>query len=234
MPHLARAILIALSALVLLPTSAGAQADARRISVVGKASLSARNDTARLVLAVDARARTRREAIRRSSVRMRRVLRALGSAQIADRDLRTGSVTVFRLRNRRGRPLGRFEARQGVRVTVRDAERAGAIVDVAVRAGGVPVEGPTFFLADERGLLRRALVAALRDARAKAAALAAEAGLTLGVPTSIREAGFEPERVAAEGEPLESLGRGAPAPRPPTRIGRTRVAGTVFVVFEAR
>lgn len=234
MPRLARASLTALLALALLPSAAGAQATARRISVVGEASLSARNDTARVVFAVDARARTRGEAVHRSSVRLRRVLRVLRSAEIADRDLRTGSVAVSRLRDRRGRPLRRFEARQSVRVTVRDAERAGTLVEIAVRAGATPVEGPRFYIADQRALLRRALVGALRDARAKAAALAAEAGLTLGVPTSIREAGFEPERVGAEGEPLQDVTRGAPKSRPPTRIGRTRVVGIVFVAFEAR
>jgi Protein of unknown function (DUF541) len=70
--------------------------------------------------------------------------------------------------------------------------QTGAVVDAAVAAGAASVDGPSFFIDDPQALLRRALVAAFRDARSKAAALAAEAGLTLGQAISIRESTFVP------------------------------------------
>jgi len=235
----ARTAAVALLALALVPAGASAQSATRTIAVVGEASLTARNDTARVGFAVTARGSSRQQAIGRTSVKLRRVLKALAGAGIAERDLRTGSVSVARVRDRRGRPLpGRFEARQSVSARVREASRAGEVVAAAVRAGGVPVEGPTFFVSDPKALLRRALVAALRDAREKAAQLAAEAGLTLGAPIRIRESGFVGSDEPTFDEQQRSQGLEAPAPAPapppPTREGRTRVDGTVYVVFEAR
>lgn len=233
------ALALALLALALLPAQAGAQAPTRTIAVVGDASLTARNDTARVGFAVAARGRDRRTAIARTSVKLRRVLKALTTAGIADPDLRTGSISVFRLTDRRGRPIpGRFGARQSVTARVRDVGNTGAVVNAVVNAGGIPVEGPTFFISDPKALLRRALVAALRDAREKAAQLAAEAGLTLGAPVRIRESGF----VGSDDPLFEERSQGGGgvqgetplAAPPPTRVGNTRVDGKVFVVFEAQ
>jgi uncharacterized protein YggE len=83
-------------------------------------------------------------------------------------------------------------------------------------------------------VLRRALVAAFRDAHSKAAALAAEAGLTLGQIISIRESTFVPFDVDFDDE---GGGGGGGQDRrsreDPTEPGRTQIFGTVYVVFEA-
>ncbi len=236
MPH-ALPVVLGLSAALLLPPGASAQSSTQRtISVAGEGSLVARNDTARVGFAVRTRARSRPAAVERSSARLRRVLGVLSAAGIPDADLRTGSVSVSRRRNRRGRPVGPFEARQSVSAVVRDVSKTGAVVGAAVRAGATPVEGPSFFLSDPQALFRRALAGAFRDARASAAQLAAEAGLTLGPAISVRDSRFVP------GDPVfeDDSGAGGQgvverrARRTPTRVGRSRVSATVFVVFEAR
>lgn len=234
MPRALR-IIPSLCALLLLPAGAGAQEPAQRtIAVAGEASLTARNDAARVGFAVRARARSRPEAVDRSSARLRRTLGALRAAGIVDADLRTGAVSVSRRRNRRGRPVGPYEARQSVRAVVRDASRAGAVVGAAVRAGATPVEGPSFFLADPKALFRRALAAAFRDARANAARLAGEAGLRLGPAISIRDSRFAPgEPVFGQDESASQIEAAPRSRRAPTRIGRSRVTATVFVVFGA-
>jgi uncharacterized protein YggE len=118
---------------------------------------------------------------------------------------------------------------------VRDVSRTGAVVDAAVAAGAASVEGPRFFIEDPNAALHRALVAAFRDARTKATALAAEAGLTLGQAVSIRESTFVPAESDVIGFDEDSGGGGGGGRRvaAPTEPGRTRVFGTVFVVFEA-
>jgi uncharacterized protein len=152
---------------------------------------------------------------------------------VADRDLRTRGVSVERRRDRRGRRLPGYIARSGVTAILRDVTRAGAAIDAAVAAGAASVSGPSFFIDDPRAVLRRALVAAFRDARNKAAELAAEAGLTLGQAISIRESTFVPAEF--DFPDLESGGGGSEerAEPAPTEPGRTRVFGTVYVVFEA-
>jgi uncharacterized protein YggE len=223
-------------AVLLLAPAAGAQAPARSISVTGEGSIRAANDTARVGFRVEARGATRPVALRRSSARLRDVLAAIGRLGVEDPDLRTRGVTVLRRRDRRGRKLPGYIARGGVTAIVRDVSRTGAVVDAAVAAGATSVEGPRFFIDDPNAALHRALVAALRDARTKAAALAAEAGLTLGQAISIRESTFVPAESDLIGFDEDSGGGGGGGRRvaAPTEPGRTRVFGTVYVVFEAR
>jgi uncharacterized protein YggE len=221
----------ALAALFLVP-AANAQSPARTISVTGEGTITAANDTARLGFGVEGRGATRPVALRNSSANLRQVLAALKGLGVADRDLRTRGVSVARRRDRRGRKLPGYIARGGVTAVVRDVSQTGPLVDAAVAAGAASVDGPSFFIDDPQAVLRRALVAAFRDARSKAAALAAEAGLTLGQTISIRESTFVPSETdfSGEGGGGEEQRRGAAAP---TRPGRTQVFGTVFVVFEA-
>jgi uncharacterized protein YggE len=218
---------------LLLVPAANAQAPMRTISVAGEGSVTAANDTARLGFGVEGRGATRRAALRRSSANLRRVLAALKGLDVADRDLRTRGVSVVRRRDRRGRKLPGYIARGGVTAVVRDVTQTGAVVDAAVAAGAASVDGPSFFIDDPQAVLRRALVAAFRDARTKAAALAAEAGLTLVQTMSIRESTFVPAETDFDsgggGGGQDQVRREAA----PTEPGRTRVFGTVYVVFEA-
>jgi uncharacterized protein len=222
------AVVCALAVLCFVPAAA-AQSPARTISVTGEAALSAANDTARLGFGVEGRGATRPVALRNSSARLRRVLAAVRRLGVADRDLRTRRVSVARRRDRRGRKLPGYIARGGVTVVVREVTKTGAVVDAGVAAGAASVDGPHFFVDDPRALLRRALVAAFRDARSKAAALAAEAGLTVGQAISIRESTFVPSDTDFD----DGGGGGGRSEAAPTEPGRTQVFGTVYVVFEA-
>ena len=224
-------------AVFLFVPAASAQAPVRTISVTGEATLTAANDTARVGFGVEGRGATRPIALRRSSGNLRKVLTALRQLGVADRDLRTRGVRVAGRRDRRGRRLPGYIARGGVSVVVRDVTQTGAVVDAAVAAGAASVNGPRFFIDDPRASLRRALVAAFSDARSKADALAAEAGLTLGQTISIRESTFVPAEMVFPGFDDDAGSGGGQEQRTraaPTEPGRTQVSGTVFVVFEAR
>jgi uncharacterized protein YggE len=219
-------------AVVFLVPAANAQSPVRTISVTGEGSLTATNDTARLGFGVEGRGATRSVALRNSSAKLRRVLAALKGLGVADRDLRTRGVSVARRRDRRGRKLPGYIARGGVTAVVRDVSQTGAVVDAAVAAGAASVDGPSFFIDNPRALLRRALAAAFLDARSKAAALAAEAGLTLGQAISIRESTFVPSETDFDNG--GGGGGGGRSEAAPTEPGRTQVFGTIYVVFEAR
>src|SRR5918999_2874667 len=235
MSPLGGAVVCVLAALFLVP-AARAQAPVRTISVTGEGSIAAANDTARLGFGVEGRGATRPVALRRSSANLRRVLAALKGLAAADRDLRTRGVSVARRRDRRGRKLPGYIARSGVTAIVRDVTQTGAVIDAAVAAGAASVDGPSFFIDDRQAELRRALVAAFRDAHSKAAALAAEAGLTLGQTISIRESTFVPFETDFAGDDGGGGGGGGADQgrrEAATEPGRTQVFGTVYVVFEA-
>lgn len=83
--------------------------------------------------------------------------------------------------------FGSYSARKTLRVIVRDAARAGEVVDSAVRAGASVVGAFAFRVNDEASARRGALEAATKDARAKAEALAIAAGRQLGDAVAVTE-----------------------------------------------
>jgi uncharacterized protein YggE len=83
--------------------------------------------------------------------------------------------------------FGAFQSRSLLRVTVRDAARAGEIADVLAKAGGTLIGGISYRAADESSARRSALEAAGKDARAKAETLAAATGKQVGDPISVSE-----------------------------------------------
>jgi hypothetical protein len=94
-------------------------------------------------------------------------------------------------------------------------------MDLAVRAGATSVGELNFFRSDARAVYRRALVAALADARLKASELARASGLTLGRVRSIRESGFE-DSVTGQGD---AQARAPRAEAPPVAPGTSTVEG---------
>jgi len=82
---------------------------------------------------------------------------------------------------------GAYHARSLLRVTVREAPRAGEIADALIKSGASLAGGVSYGAADEAGARKSAIEAAGKDARSKAETLAASAGKKLGEPISICE-----------------------------------------------
>jgi uncharacterized protein len=82
-----------------------------------------------------------------------------------------------------------FHASNTVHAVVRELADAGPVVDAAVQGGANSVSGPVFRLADPRAHYEAAVDAAYEDARFRAEAIAARAGVALGGPVAIVEGG---------------------------------------------
>lgn len=83
--------------------------------------------------------------------------------------------------------FGAYQARSTLRVTVREAARAGEVADALVKAGANLIGGLSYRAADEAGARRSALEAAGKEARSKAETLATAAGKQVGDPLAITE-----------------------------------------------
>jgi uncharacterized protein YggE len=131
------------------------------------------------------------EALSDNSEAMRRVLDALRNAGVARDDLRTEQVSVYPRTSDDGRSIVGYDASNSVTATVRDLDRTGAIVDAAVAAGANQVSGPSLTVSDAEAKYADAVAAAFDDARARAEAIAAKAGVALGAPLAIVDGGSE-------------------------------------------
>jgi uncharacterized protein YggE len=174
------------------PTAAHSapSADARTITVSGSGTAKAVPDTAVFSFGVESDGSTAKAASAENAAVMRRVIEALVAAGISRADLQTQDVSLYPRRSDPGALEG-FTASGSVSATVHDVARAGKAVDAAVAEGANQVSGPQFKRSSRSELYRQALRDAFSDAKAKAQALAEEAGAQLGQVRRIQESGSE-------------------------------------------
>jgi uncharacterized protein len=198
----------------------------RAITVAGSGSVSVVPDRARFAFGVETRARTAAEALQQNADVMRKVIAALKTAGVADRDVQTEQVSLSPVYSDDDDAVIGYSASNTVGVVVHKIAEAGSLVDTAVAAGANQVYGPALDRANRDELYRKALEAALADARAKAQTIASAAGLTLGRPTTVQELSAGPPVMADERA-------AAPTQSTPIEAGRDEIEASVTVTFAA-
>jgi uncharacterized protein YggE len=215
------ALLAALALILLVPAPASALD--RTVTVQGTANQQVPNDTAGLGFQVAKERRSRAAALRVVSIRLRAVIAAVqGIPGVDPGDVTTGRISIRKV-VRDKRTL--YKASEGVSVILHQPDRAGEMVNAAVAAGATGTGGPRFFPGDPELAYESALLAAFDRAKAKASALAARAGATLGPAISIEEG---VEVVPIQGAPTS--GDTAKA-APPVKPGASTGTATVSVIF---
>ncbi|MGH3014064.1 MAG: SIMPL domain-containing protein [Gaiellaceae bacterium] len=169
--------------------AAPAPAAGEGITVVGSGSARAVPDVAEWSFGVQTTSDTAAAALAANSAAMDGVVAALRDSGIGEEDLQTEQVSVYPRLSDDGRAVVGYDASNTVRATIRELDRAGATVDAAVSAGANQVYGPTLTLSDSKAQYRAAVEAAFGDARARAEAIAEQAGVSLGAPVAIVEGG---------------------------------------------
>jgi len=168
--------------------AAGASAaGSRTITVLGTGIVTTVPDEAQFTFGVQTTAPTAKAALSANAARMTRLIAALQGAGIKPADIQTAEISLTPNTNETGSKVLSFTAGNSVTVKTRAIARSGSIVDVAVAAGANLVSGPSLGPSDQLLLQRRALQAAVADARARAAAIAAAAHVRLGRVVSVTE-----------------------------------------------
>src|SRR5215212_3541257 len=204
------------------------------VSVSGHGSVNVPPDTASVSIGVDVIKPTLGEAQEQATTQATAVIGALKEAGIAEEDIQTDyfSVNILRDYSENGDPtqITGFEIVNQLRVTVRDTDQLGELLDAAVNAGANSINGVTFYVDDQTEASSDARVEAVEDARTKAEELAAAAGMTLGPVVAISE-GTSPLV-----SPVYGMARGgagmAEAAAAPVEPGSTTVAVDVTMTFE--
>ena len=165
---------------------------------------------------------------------MQRIINALKAFGIDARDIQTQQVSVYA--QYANSVLDGYTASNSVTVKVRDIDKAGAVIDLAVDAGATNVYGPSMFRTDRQLQARNAIRAAVSDARAKAQAVAAASGATVGRVVAVIENGAIPAPVSGtttrhhhDGQ----YGRRVTVPTP-VQPGEQSMAVTVSATFVAQ
>jgi uncharacterized protein YggE len=185
--------------LLAAPARAQSQADfPSAISVTGEATVSVPPDLAQVDAGVTSDAKTAREASDANSAAMGKVLLALKSAGIEQKDYQTSRLSLQPeyAPNRQGpSPVVGYRASNRVTIRVRDVTKVANVIDTLVGAGANDIGGINFMVSQASKLLDDARTQAVADARRKAEIYAKAAGASLGAPLSISEEGAAPRPV---------------------------------------
>lgn len=184
----------AVAALAAMPAQARAEAaPPPTVSVTGEATISVPPDLARIEAGVTTDAKTAREASDANNAAMGKVLLALKSAGIAEKDYQTSRLSLQPQYANQNRPgpnvLTGYRATNRVTVKLRDILKVASVIDALTAAGANDIGGINFMVSNASKLLDDARTQAIADARRKAEIYAKAAGVTLGAPLSISEEG---------------------------------------------
>ncbi|PLK24288.1 SIMPL domain-containing protein [Novosphingobium sp. TH158] len=198
-------------------------------------------DIAVFTAGVMSQARTAAEALADNSAKMNRVIAALRTAGIAERDIQTSDLSLSPVYGQQ-RPLpdGRMEPEQPqvvgyrasntVSVRQRNLKQFGRVLDTLVAAGANQIDGPRFEIDKADAVADEARTLAVRKARARADLYAAAAGMKVVRIVSISESGgYVPQPMMVNARMAAEDFAGAPTP---VASGEVSMSVSVNVAFE--
>jgi hypothetical protein len=198
----------------------------RSITVTGQGSVRTVPDRAQLSLGVSTDAKTAAGALRQNAADISKVIAAVKGQGIPAADIQTEQVSLSLRYGQDSQSIVGYSASNSVSVVVRALAKVGGVIDAAVDAGANQVSGPNLVRSDQNALYRRAMRAAIANARAKARTIAKAAGLKLRRITEVIESGGP--------APLPvDLKTAAPAAGTPIEPGTQLVQATLTVTFSA-
>ncbi|MFC1466976.1 MAG: SIMPL domain-containing protein [Candidatus Brachytrichaceae bacterium NZ_4S206] len=185
----------------------------RTVTVIGIGRATASPDIARVTLGVDIINPRLSTALTEANRKTAAIMAALEKAGVEKKDIRTAEFNVFPQQSYGPSgpgPITGYRVINTMRVTVRDLDNAGAVLDAAINAGANTIQGLVFTIEDIKAIEAEARKGAMADAKAKAEALAGEADAKVGRVLTISEiVSGSPMPVFAAAAPMaEGMGGG--------------------------
>ena len=192
----------------------------------GTGTVSIRPDLATVDFQVSGSGSTLMDASNQATYAMARVLKAMKARGVARADMQTNGVNGSCDQN-----TGRCSAGEGVTVTVRRVGITGQLIAAGITAGAQASYGPSFSTTERMAAQQHALRFAVANAKLKAEAAAAAAGLHLGGVVSVAESNYQPYYYGQGFDAIAAAANLAPTASVPIRLGRQLETATVTVVF---
>jgi uncharacterized protein len=171
----------------------------RIISVTGTAEIQVAPDELILTLGVDSHDKELTVAKTNNDEHAKKVLALASAAGVDEKRVQTSALTMRPEYSDERVPkfLG-YEVSQVITVTLTDLSKYEDLMTSFLKAGVNRVSGINFLVADPRKYREEARLKAIRAAREKAVAMAAELGQTIGKPWEVTEAtGFDTSYLTA-------------------------------------
>lgn len=171
--------------------------DHRTISVTGTGEITVEPDICRLILGVVSEGTTSAEAQAGTTKAMNAVIAALRALGIEEKYIKTVSFNLTPVydygSNERPvvlQPIG-FRVEHRLQVTVHDLSKVAKVIDNSIAAGANTADDITYSVEKTEELRTQALTKAVQEARSKANAIAAAAGVSIIEIKTIQEQGVD-------------------------------------------
>ncbi|HEU5482607.1 MAG TPA: SIMPL domain-containing protein [Sphingomicrobium sp.] len=164
-----------------------------RLDITATGEVSRVPDIAIINAGVVTRATTAGAAIQQNATRMERVIAALKSAGIADRDIQTSSINLnpeYRYEENKPPQLVGYSASNQVTIRFRDIRNSGRILDALVAQGANQINGPTMTIEHPEAALDEARAKAIAAGRARAELYARALGKQVARVILVSESSF--------------------------------------------
>lgn len=192
-----RLLALWLTALLLFPAGAAAAAaepakpDTVVLAVTGTGRVAVAPDTASVTLGVATTARTAREAQQENSRLVAAVIEAIVRLGIPRENIQTVEFSVWPVyeepvKGAEPSKISAYRVSNNIRIVVDDPAKVGAVLDAGFAAGANQSYGIQFFKKNDAVERARALQEAIKDARARAEAVAQALGARIAGIAGVR------------------------------------------------
>jgi uncharacterized protein YggE len=205
------------------------------IWVNGEGKVSAVPDVAILSLGIEAQAASVTEAQAQAAEAMQQVTAALTDKGIDEKDIQTQYFSIQRVtrwdKEKEQDVVIGYRVTNMVTAKIREIEKAGAVIDAVVVAGGdlTRIDSIGFTIDDPSAYYEEARQMAVADAGAKAKQLAEVAGVKLGKATYISESSYLPGPIYRQDVVAEAAG--VPAVETPISPGEMEITLNVQLAY---
>jgi uncharacterized protein YggE len=201
----------------------------RSITVTGEGKTTSPPDMAEINIGVMTQAATAAQALQSNNESVRSIMDVLKGQQIADKDMQTLQFNIHpvyaQTRGEQEPRVTGYQVINQLHVRVRNLPSLGQVLDSVVQAGSNQINGISFGIDNQEGVLNQARNRAIHDARARAELYAQVAGVNLGKVLSIQESG-------AVMPPPQPMMRMAAAESVPIATGEQELSASVSMTFE--
>ncbi len=167
----------------------------RRINVNGKGTVRAVPDIAVVMMGVTNEGKDLNGVQKGNAELSDRVIYTLSKLGIDDRDMETQSYSIepiYEFVDGKQIFMG-YRVRNILKVTIREIEKTGKIIDAAVKAGANTVNSIDFDISEEDGYYYQALKLAVEDAVRRAEVVSKTMGVNVNrIPVSVAEESYGP------------------------------------------
>jgi uncharacterized protein YggE len=207
-------------------------ADSTLLQVSAHAEAKRVPDVATVSAGVVTQAADANSAMRANAAEMDKVMAAIKSAGIAERDIQTSGINInpqYRYVENQNPAITGYQGSNTVNLRVHDLSRLGKVLDALVASGANQVNGPNFEIDKPEPVYDEARRDALGQAQARAAMYAKTLGLRVRRIVSISEGGGYRQPAPL---PMAAMARGKAESDTTVSPGETSLGADLDVVFE--